>query len=185
MMRQIGRRGLSAASAFEPEDDGGENEHGAIIERALLIASRQSTPLFEAIDTALHDIATGIDRLVEEERPPRSSGSLRALVASLGNGVLDLPLTQPAPTAGVAVALIGDEAVWAGPWSSTSGGAWDPDAVQDRSQLRTVLALSWRNHDGAWSSAPVTGEMEFARQPSAAAPESLVGGGRDPCFSSA
>ena len=74
-------------SLFEPEDDRGDDDHRAIIERPLLVARGQPTPLFEPIDAALDDIATRVDRGIEEERSPWPSRSSRALVASLGNSV--------------------------------------------------------------------------------------------------
>jgi hypothetical protein len=42
----------------EPEDDGGENKHRAIIDRALLIPGGDPTPLFEPIDAALNGLFT-------------------------------------------------------------------------------------------------------------------------------
>lgn len=59
---------MSSGSRGEPEDDGGEDHHRPIIDRALLIARRQPAPLLEAIDTALHDVAASVDRLVERQR---------------------------------------------------------------------------------------------------------------------
>jgi len=132
-----------------------------------------------------HDVATGIDGCVKEERPPRSSGSLRALVTPLWNGVLDLSLPQQAATAWVTVALVSDEPVWARPWSPAATGAWDPDAVQHRLQLRTVMALSWADHDGERPSTAVTGQMELGGQPASAPSEPLVARVGDPFFSSA
>jgi hypothetical protein len=184
-MRQIGRRGQSDASAFEPEDDGGEDEHGAVVERTFLVARRQATPLFESIDAALDHVAPCVDRGIEEERSPWPSCSLRALVASLGNRVLDLPLAQQAPTAAIAVALVGDEVIWAGAWSPAPSHAWDTDAIQDRLQLGTVMTMSWGNDDGERPPAAVTGEMKLGRQPSTAASESFVGRVGDLFFSSA
>ena len=129
----------------EPEDDGGENKHCAIIDRALLISGGDPTPLFEPIDAALHHVATGRDGFVKEEGPSWSNCPLRTLVVSLGNGVLDLPLAQPPSTARIAVAFVGDEPIRASAWSPPPGGAWDPDAVQDGLQLRTIVTLSWGN----------------------------------------
>jgi hypothetical protein len=63
----------------------------------------------------------------------------------------------------IAVALVSDEAVWARPWSPTSCGARDPDAIQDGLQLGTVMPMSWGNDDGERPSAPVTGEMKLGR----------------------
>lgn len=125
--------------------------------------------MFEPIDAALHHIAPRVDDLVKDQRTTRSSRALRPLVASLWDGVLDLPLPQHAPTAQIAVPLVGDEVVWAGAWSSTSTGAWDTNAVQDGLQLRAVMPMSWRDHNGEGSPAAVTGEMELGGQPSAAA----------------
>jgi hypothetical protein len=112
--------------------------------------------------------------LVEEERTSRSSGSLRALVASLWNGMRDLSPPQQMATARIAIALVGDEVIGAGPWSPISAGAWDPNAVQDRLELRTVMALSWADHNSERSPAAVTGEMELRGQPATAASKPFV-----------
>ena len=79
----------------------------AVVERTLLVARRQPTPLFEPIDTALHHIAPRIGRRIEDEWTPAPSRSLRSLVAALWDGVLDLSLPRPAPTARITVALVG------------------------------------------------------------------------------
>jgi site-specific DNA recombinase len=69
-------------------------------------------------------VATGIDGFVKEEGPSWSNCPLRTLVVSLWNGVLDLPLAQPPPTARIAVAFVGDEPIRARAWSPPSAGAW-------------------------------------------------------------
>src|SRR5262245_34389000 len=99
VLRQDGQRGPSDAVAFEPEDDGGEDEHRTLGEGTLLLASGQSTPLVAPIAPALHHGAPGGDRLVEDERPPRSQGSTRSLVAPLWSRVLARSLTPHAATA--------------------------------------------------------------------------------------
>jgi hypothetical protein len=107
------------------------------------------------------------------------------LVTPLWDRMLDQALAQPAATARITVASVGDEAIGARPWTSPPTGARNANALQDRLELRAVVALSWGDHDRERSSASVTGEMELRRQPATAAPQSLVGGVRDPFFSSA
>ena len=97
----------------------------------------------------------------------------------------DLPLTQQAATAGIAIAFVGNKSIWAGAWSSTPCSAWNTDAIQHRSQLCTVMTLSWGDDNGERLSAAVTGEMKLGRQPPATPSEPLVGGVVDPFFSSA
>src|SRR5262249_49573899 len=150
-------------SRAEPINDGGEDDHRPIIERAFLVTSRQSTPLFESIDTALDDVATGIDRFVEDQR-------------SLRDGVLDLPPAQQVATARITVAFVSDEVMGARPRPPSSAWSWDADAVQDRLQLGTVMALSRSDDDRERSAFAVAREVDFARQPAAAAPKSLVNG---------
>jgi hypothetical protein len=176
------------ASRVKPDDDGGEDQHRAIIERTFFVAGGQSTPLFESVAAALHHVASRIDGCVEKERTSWSSGSLRALVAPLWNGVLDLSLAQHAPTARIAriaVAFVSDEALGTRSRSPTSCGTRNPDAIQHRLQLRTVMAMPWRDHDGQRPSAPVTSEVKLGGQPATTASEPLVGGVADPFFSSA
>src|SRR5260221_7361790 len=184
-MRQKRPGGLSDESAFEPKDDGGQDEQRSVIDGALLVAGRQTTPLFEAIDAAFDDIAPRIDRFVEDQRTPWPSCSLRALVASLGNRVLDLPLAQQAAAARITIAFVSDEVIWSRPRSPAPSSAWDPDAVQDRLQLRTVMTVARRDHDGERPSAAITGEMKLGGQPSTAASEAFLLMGDDPFFSSA
>jgi hypothetical protein len=172
-------------SRLKPDDDGGQDDHRAIIERAFLIPGGYTAPLFKPVDAAFHHVAPRIDRLVKDEWTTRSRRASRALVASLWDRMVDLPLAQPAATPWIAVAFVSDEAVWAGTWSPASAGAWNPDALQDRFQLGAFMAVPWADHDGERSSAAVTGEMELGGQPSTTAPESLVGGVRDPFFSRA
>jgi len=45
-------------SAFEPADNGGADEYGWVVDCTLLVARRQSTPLFEPIDEALDGLIT-------------------------------------------------------------------------------------------------------------------------------
>src|SRR5262249_39919241 len=141
--------------------------------------------LFEAIDAALHHIAPSVDDRIEDERTACSRRPLRPLVASLGEGVLDLPLSQQAPTARIAVALVGNEAVGARAWPPASTSAWNPDALQDGDQLGTVMTLSRGNYNGERPSLAVTGKMELGGQPSTAASEPFVAWVLDPFFSSA
>jgi hypothetical protein len=75
--------------------------------------------------------------------------------------VLDLPLAQPAATPRVAVAIVRDEVIGAHPWSPASGSAWDPDALHDWCQLRTVMALPGRNDYRERSPFPVAGQVEL------------------------
>ena len=46
-------------SPFEPEDDRGEDEHGAIVDGALREARCQSTPLLEALEAPLDQVVAG------------------------------------------------------------------------------------------------------------------------------
>jgi hypothetical protein len=177
--------GLSDTSRVEPDDNGREDHHCAVVSGALLVASSQPTPLFEPIDAPFHDVATCVDRPVEGERAAGPHGTPRPLIRALGYDMWDLPLAQQVPTPGIAVALVGNDPVWAGARPPPPIGAWDPDAVEHEGQLRTVMPVSWRDHDGERSSFAVTGEMELGGQPSTAAPESLVGWVVDPFFSSA
>jgi hypothetical protein len=131
-MGKFWRTGLSDASAFEPEDDGGKDEHGAAVECTFLVARRQATPLFEPIDAALDHVASGVDREIEEERSPWPRCSLRALIASLGNRAVDLPLAQHAAAARITMAFVGHEVIWSGPGSAAPANTWGTDAVQDR-----------------------------------------------------
>ena len=96
---------------IKPQDESGEDEHRAIVERALLVSRGESTPLLKPIDAALDEIAPSVDRWIEDEGTTGSQCPLRTLVASLRDGVLDLSLTQPAATARVAIALVGDEVI--------------------------------------------------------------------------
>ena len=61
-------------------------------------------------------------------------------------------------------------------------GAWDTNAGQHRLQLRTVMALSGRDHVGERSPVPVTGEMELGRQPASAVSEPFVARWEIPFF---
>jgi hypothetical protein len=88
----------------------------AVVERTLLVARRQPTPLFEPIDTALHHIAPRVDRLTEDEWTPAPSRSLRSLVAALWVGAFDLSLPRQAATARITVPLVVDEVVGVLPW---------------------------------------------------------------------
>lgn len=172
-------------STFEPKDNGRQDEHRAVIERPLLITRSQAAPLLEPIDAALDDVATGIDGCVEDERTPRARCPLGSLVTPLGNGVFDLSLAQHAPTARIAIALVGDEPKRAGAWPSSSTRAWDANAVQYRPQLRAVMALAWCDDDRERPSLAVAGEVQLGRQPSTAPSQSLVGRVLDPLFTSA
>ena len=126
-------------SRLKPDDDGGQDNHRAIIERAFLIPGGYTAPLFKPVDAAFHHVASRIDRLVKDEWTTRSRRASRSLVASLWDRMLDLPLAQPAATPWIAVAFVSDEAIRAGPWSSASAGAWNPDTLTGSSWV-----LSWR-----------------------------------------
>jgi hypothetical protein len=129
--------------------------------------------------------ATGIDRLVKGQWATRSSSTARLLIGALGNGVRDVSATEQPTAARVAVAFVGDEAIRPRARASPSTGPWYPDAVQHRSQLRTVVPLARRDHDRERSALAIAGQMKLGRQPSAAAAKPLIGGMLDPPFSSA
>src|SRR5262249_2986497 len=69
--------GLSDASRGKPEGDGRDDDHRPLVDRAFLVARRQPTPLFQAVDAPFHDVATFVDRLAVSqgttgpERTPR------------------------------------------------------------------------------------------------------------------
>jgi len=177
--------GRSDGSGLQPEDDRGKDQHRPVIECAFLIAGGEATPLFEAIDAALDHVAPCVDGLIKDQWTTRPRSPLRLLVASLGNRVRDLPLAQQSATARVAIAFVGDDAVWARPWPSTSSRAWDMDAAQHRFQLGTIVAVARRDHDRERSPLPVTGQMKLGGEPSTAPSESLVDRMLDPLFISA
>ena len=138
-------QGLSDACRFEPDDDGRDHHHRAVVDCTLLITRRQATPLLEPIDAPLDHIPTRVDGLVKGQRPTTSCGAARPLIPSLRNRVRDLPLTQQPTTARVTVALIRDEPLRARSWSPAPAQPWDPNASQHRLQLRAVMPLPGRN----------------------------------------
>src|SRR5215472_13980147 len=79
------------ASRVKPDDGRGKHDHRPVLERTFLVAGGQPTPLCEPVDTARHDVAPRVDRLVEDEWTTRSRRALRSLVTSLGNRMLALP----------------------------------------------------------------------------------------------
>ncbi len=166
---------LSDESGVEPENDGGDDDHRSVVDHALLVARGEPAPLLEAVDAALHDVATRVGRLVEGQRATRSGRATRPLIAALRNRVRDLPHAEQPTTARVAVALVSDDPIWAGPRSSTPSESWDANAIQHRRQLRTVMAVAWRNDDRERSPLAITGQMKLAGQPAPAASEPLVG----------
>jgi hypothetical protein len=170
---------------LEPEDDGGQDNHCPIIDGSLLVAGGHAPPLFEPINAALDHIAPRIGRLVKDEWTTRSSGPMGALIAALWNRVFDLPPAEQASTARIAIALVGDDAIWAPPRAPASARSRNADSLQDRLQLGTVMSLSWRDHHRKRASLAVAGQVELGRQPAAAAAEPLVGGVLDPLFTSA
>ena len=172
-------------SRVEPDDNRSDDHHRSVINRTLLVACGQPAPLFEPVDTALHHVAPRVGDPVKDPRTARSRGPLRLLVTSLRNRVLDLTLPQHAAAAWIAVALIRDEPIGTGSGSSASCSAWDADAIQDWLQLRTVMAMSRRDHDGEWSPAAVASEMKLRGQPPTTASQCFVSGVGDPLFSSA
>src|SRR6478609_2691574 len=82
--------GFADASRVEPDNDGGDNDHRPVVGSALLIARRQPTPLLEAIDAALHHVATRVDRLLKDQRTTRSDRATRPLISALRYGMRDL-----------------------------------------------------------------------------------------------
>ena len=117
--------GLSDASPGKPEGDGSDDDHRSLVERAFLVARRQPTPLFQAVDAPLHDVATFVNRLAVSQGATGPERTSRPLIAPLGNGVPDVPLPQQPTTARVAVALVSDKVVGprAGPAALTGGVA--------------------------------------------------------------
>lgn len=173
------------ASRFKPDDNGGNDDHRPVVDRTLLVARGESTPLLEPIDTALDYIATRVDRLVEGERTTRPSRPPSALIPALGDHVRDLPRAQKTTTARVAVPFVGDEPIRTGPGPSTSTVSRDMDPLQYRFQLRTIVPLPWCDHDREWPPFPVAGQMKLGGQPSAAASKPFVDRVLDPLFTSA
>src|SRR5262249_19564637 len=142
-------------------------------------------PLFQPVDASLDPVAFPIDGFVGDEGTSWSSRLLHLLVGRLWSGMGDLPLAQHSTTARIAVAFGVDESVRSGSQSPASCSAWGTNALQDELKLCTVMEVPWGDYNGERSSAPVTGEMELGGQSATAAPQPLVGGMRDPFFSSA
>lgn len=178
-------QGLPDESGLEPDDDGSDDDQRPIVGRPFLVARCQPAPLLEPVDAPFHDVASGIDCLVEGQRPTRLTGALRPLITALRDGMRDLALPEHPATARITIAFVGDKSIGPGAGTTASTGSWHTNPVQDRRQLRTVMPMAGRDDDRERSSFAVAGQMHFARQPAAAAPESLVGGVVDPFFSSA
>ena len=51
-------RGLSDASHLEPDGNGGDDHHGPVVDRPLLVAGGQSAPLFEPVDAPFDGLFT-------------------------------------------------------------------------------------------------------------------------------
>jgi hypothetical protein len=184
-MARHAKRWGEAVSGVKPDDDGSDDDHCPIIDRPLLVAGGQATPLFEPIDATLDHVAAGVDGFVEDPWATGSGRTSCALIAALWDRVRDPPAAQQLPTARIAVAFVGNETIWSRPGTSPSARSWDANPIQDRRQLRAVMTLSCRNDHRERSPLPITGHMELGRQPSPAAPESLVARVLDPLFSSA
>lgn len=165
---------MSDESRLEPENDGSNDDHCAVVDGAFLVAGRQPPPLFEPVDAALDHIPPRVNCLIEDQGATRSRRATRALIAALRDGVRDLPpLEQPA-AARITVAFVGDDAIWSSTGTSASAWSWDTNTVQYRRQLGTVMPLSWGNDDRKRSPFAITGQVKLGRQPSATVSEPLV-----------
>lgn len=91
---------------------------------------------------------------------------------------------QEPPTGRIAVALVGKDPRWAGPWASAAS-LRHANAIQDRLQLRALMPLTTRQDDRQWTTVPVTCQVQFGRYSAPAAPERLIRRMLDPLFSSA
>jgi hypothetical protein len=153
--------GLPDESRLEPHDNGGDDDHRPVVDRPLLVASREPAPLFEPVDAALHDVAPRIDRLLKCQRATTPCRAPRPLITPLWDGVRDLARSEQSPTARIAISFVGDEAIWTRPRPSPPTGSWNTDAAQHRRQLRAVVPLSWRDHDRERSAFPIAGEVKL------------------------
>lgn len=161
-------------SRFEPEDDGGNDDHRPVVDRTLLVAGGQSTPLFEPVDTALDYIATGVDRPIENQWTTSPRRTARLLITSFRNRVRDLPLAQQATTARIAVPFVSDEPVRTSPRTPPPTRSWNANASQHWPQLGAVMPLPRRNDNRERPPFPVAGQVEFGRQSAATTSEPFI-----------
>src|SRR5688572_29792397 len=154
----------------EPEDDGGDDQDGAVVGGAFGVAGGQGAELLEPGEAALDDVAAGIDLPVEG----RWAAAGRALglapvglVGAFGAGEGDAAGAQRGPGGGVGVGPVGDHPVRASA-RSAGAGAGDRDLVEQRQQLRVVPGLAGGEPAaGASEGLAVDGELV---DPSGAAP---------------
>ena len=93
----------------DPENYCGQRRYRQVVQPPFVIAGSHGPELLQAVDTALHLVAEGIQRPVKTRGASAPAPLLLpsfALVFPLGNDVRKLPLVQELPAAGITVAAI-------------------------------------------------------------------------------
>ncbi len=149
----------------------------------LVVPGRDGAVLLESSDRPLDHVALAVAHRIDQRRPatpgaPAGSGLL--LVAALGDGVSDPPLTQQPPAGAVAVAAVGDQMGW--PFTGPPQPAWarDPDGVQQRLKLGALVALAGGDQYGQRPPTAIAGQVDLGREPAPAASQCLVSLGSRP-----
>ncbi len=149
----------------------------------LVVASGQSSPLLQAVEAALDDVAAPVDRCVEGTGAPAvraAGGAVGQLVVAFGDRDGGASSGQVAAVGAGAAALVADHLLWAG--SGTAPAlAGDVDLLDQSGQHGRVVDVACRQHDRQWPTVAVDGQVGLGGRSAAGAadrdqPVQLPGG---------
>jgi hypothetical protein len=132
--------------------------------------------LLEPVETAFDHIASPIDDRVEPERsatPAASAGPVGPLIGPLGDGVPDVAAAQLGPQRSGAVALVGQQMLWAGARPAGTGPS-DPDPAKQRDGLGVVVDVAAGQQQRQRPTQAITGQMQLGGQPTTGPSEGFV-----------
>jgi hypothetical protein len=170
---------VSDESCRHPEDEGGQDDAGAVVGSALVVPGRDRTVLLEPADTALDHIALPIAHQVNSWWPSTTPAPARPsglLVRPFRDGGRDPTTAQHRPAARIRIAAVGYLVVRALAWTATPARSCDGDGVQQGLKLGALMALARGDQQRQWSAVAVPGEMDLGREPTPASPQRFTTG---------
>jgi hypothetical protein len=100
---------VSGDSRGQPDHQRGDDHHGPVVDRPLLVPGGDPAPLLEPVHAPLHHVASPVGVRIEARLATWAPRAPLSLVAPLGDRVRDAAFSQHPPAARGGVALVGDQ----------------------------------------------------------------------------
>ena len=137
-------------------------DHRSVVGGKFFVSRRYASPLLEAIDASLNNVAPAVTSFVERYGP--------FPVGTRGNDRLDAALAQGRSQSRTVVAFVAGQSCWTQPWAA----ATDPlnrTGIDEAYELRRVVLLTAGEREDERVAFAISAQMDFCTEPSSAAAE--------------